>query len=218
MVTSKSAEVGDRILKVTFCFILMEEIWKDVVGYEGLYQVSNLGRVKSIAHKVRCRGGFRTLPTKLMSPQTDKKKNFYYFVRLHKNGVAKSYFVHRLVAVAFIDNPNNLPQINHKDGNKRNNNVNNIEWCTASENSHHAFTTGLSTPTISHYRGVQAFRFSDNSFVGEYKSQHEAAKILGLNVAHICSNLHGRCEHIKGYYFKYNGIEKKQKRIYKHDT
>lgn len=192
----------------------MEEIWKDVVGYEGYYQVSNLGRVKSISHRVRCRGGFRTLPTKLMSPQTNNKKNFYYFVRLHKNGVAKPYFVHRLVAAAFIDNPNNLPQVNHKDGNKRNNNVNNLEWCSASENMHHAFNVGLITANITHYRGVKAYRVKDNSFVGEYKSQHEAAKILGLNVAHICSVLHNRCEHTKGYYFRYSGKEKQQDRTY----
>lgn len=193
---------------------MQEEIWKDIAGYEGKYQVSNFGRVKRLSKVVRSRGGFRTLTTKLLSPQTNKKKNFYYFIRLYKNGISKPFFIHRLVANAFIPNPQKLPQVNHKDGDKRNNVVENLEWCTASENVRHAFNNGFATPTISHYRGVKAFRLIDNSFVGEFKSQHEAAKVLKLNVAHICSVLHKRCEHTGGYYFEYNGREKCQNRTY----
>lgn len=192
----------------------MEEIWKDVVGYEGLYQVSNLGKVKSYSRVVRCKGGFRTQPSKFLSPQTNKKKNFYNFVRLYKNGISKPFFVHRLVANAFIPNPQNLPQVNHKDGDKRNNIVKNLEWCSASENMRHAFANGFATPTISHYKGVKAFRLTDNSFVGEFKSQHEAAKVLKLNVAHICSVLQGRYKQTGGYYFEYNNKEKLQNRNY----
>lgn len=192
----------------------MEEIWRDVKGYEGLYQVSNLGKVKSYSRVVRCKGGFRTQPSKILSPQTDKKKKFYNFVRLYKNGISKLFFVHRLVAIAFIQNTKNLPQVNHKDGNKLNNNAENLEWCTASENLKHAFVIGLSTPVTSHYRGVKAFRLSDGFFVGEYKSQHEAANILGLNVSHVCSVLKGRSKQTGGYYFEYNGKDKCQNRIY----
>ncbi len=197
---------------------MQEEIWKDIPGYEGLYQVSNIGCVKSYSKVVRSRGGFRTIPQKLLTPQTNKKKYFYYFVRLYKNGIVKPFFVHRLVALAFIPNPQNLPQVNHKDGNKYNNKVENLEWCTASENMRHAFVSGLKYPKITHYRGVKAFRLSDNSFVGEFNSQHEAAKKLGLNVAHICSVLHGRCKHTCGYYFKYSGKDKQQNRIYNYGT
>lgn len=193
----------------------MKEIWKDVVGYEGLYQVSSMGKVKSCAHIVNCRGNsFRTQPAKLLSQQTNKKKNFYYFVRLYKNGRPKPFFVHRLVADAFIPNNNNLTQVNHKDGNKKNNNVSNLEWCTPSENSKHAFKIGLNIPTISHYRGVRVYRLKDKSFVGEYQSQHEAAKALKLNAGHICSVLRGRAKHTSGYYFEYSGKEKLQNRTY----
>ena len=192
----------------------MEEIWKDVVGYKGLYQVSNLGKVKSYSRVVRCKGGFRTQPSKVLSPQTDKRKNFYNFVRLYKNGISKPFFVHRLVANAFIPNPQNIPQVNHKDGNKLNNNVDNLEWCSTRENCLHAFRLGLNTPQITHYRGVKAFRCDNNSFVGEFDSIHSAAKKLGLNVAHVCSVLHGRYKHTGGYYFEYNNKEKLQNRNY----
>lgn len=192
----------------------MDEIWNDVVGYEGLYQVSNLGRVKSCAHIVSCKNGTRTQPSKILTPQTDKKKNFYFFVRLYKKGKFKLFFVHRLVATAFIANPNNYPQVNHINGNKRDNVVVNLEWCTAAQNVKHAFNTGLNTTRITHYRGVEAFLLKDNSFVGEYNSLHEAAKKLNLNIGHICSVLHGRVSQTCGYYFKYSKKEKLQNRIY----
>lgn len=190
----------------------MKEIWKDVAGYEGLYQVSNLGNVRSLSHVVRCKNsGFRVQPGKNLKCCFDGN---YMHVTLFNHGVRDIQLVHRLVALAFINNPNNLPQVNHKDGNKLNNNKNNLEWCTPSANNKHAFRMGLNTPQITHYRGVLAFRANDGSFVGEYKSQHEAAKTLGLSVCGICSVLHNRCKTIHGYYFKYSNKEKIQNRTY----
>ena len=100
---------------------MKKEIWKDIKGYEGLYQVSNLGRVKSLPRKNHPKEEFRNL-----SP--DSKG--YLRVNLFKNNKGKTHKVHRLVAEAFIPNPNNYPQVNHKDENKANNNVDNLEWCT----------------------------------------------------------------------------------------
>lgn len=189
-----------------------QEIWKDIKGYESLYQVSNLGRVRSKEHLVPSSyGSTRMSPSKIRTNCFDGN---YYHVILFKNGKRKVCLVHRLVAESFIPNQYNLPQVNHKDGNKLNNNVDNLEWCTAQENQLHAFAIGLKTPNITHYRGVLVFRLSDGSFVGEYKSQHEAARELGLNVAHVCSVLKGRVKHTRGYYFKYNGKEKCQNRTY----
>ena len=100
---------------------MKKEIWKPVVGYEGLYMVSNWGRVKSIKF-----GKERILKQNI--------RRGYYYVGLSKNGIVKNYYVHRLVATYFVDNPNNKEQVNHKDGVKTNNVYTNLEWVTQEEN------------------------------------------------------------------------------------
>ena len=109
----------------------MQELFKDIKGYEGLYQISNLGDVKTI---------YKYRPSRNLKPVIRKG---YYTVTLCKDGNIKIHSVHRLLAEAFIDNPDNLPVINHKDGNRLNNSINNLEWCTQKENIRHAFKTGL---------------------------------------------------------------------------
>ena len=105
------------------------ENWKDIPNYEGLYKISDLGNVKS------------TYSNKILKPSADK----YGYVRFSatKNKKQKTLRIHRLVAELFIQNPNNLPQVNHKDGNKENNCKTNLEWCTDSENKLHAYVNGL---------------------------------------------------------------------------
>lgn len=98
----------------------MDEVWKDIEGYEGLYQVSNTGQVKSLNYN-------QTGEIKVLKQGNAKG---YKRVGLFKNGKTKQYSVHRLVALAFISNPDDLPMVNHKDEDKTNNNVNNLEWCT----------------------------------------------------------------------------------------
>ncbi len=115
----------------------MEEIWKDIHGYEGLYQVSNLGNVRSLHYRAKSKG------SKIQNLKQQINKGGYLKVTLLKNGKAKNFFVHRLVACEFIPNPNNKPQINHLDGNKSNNTINNLEWATNSENQTHAILSGL---------------------------------------------------------------------------
>ena len=111
----------------------MTEIWKDVVGYEGLYQVSSLGRVKSLPRFGTVGGimcGF-------------VRPDGYRHITLHKNNNAKSYLVHRIVATSFIENHNNLPEVNHINGNKLDNCVENLEWCSRKDNLYHAFSHSL---------------------------------------------------------------------------
>lgn len=116
----------------------MTEIWKDVVGYEGLYQVSNLGQVRTVG-RTDCRGHY--YKSKLLSTEIMKKG--YPRVSLCSYGKIVKRMIHRLVAETFIPNPNNLPEVNHKDGDKSNNSVLNLEWSNCFDNIHHAFNTGL---------------------------------------------------------------------------
>ena len=101
---------------------VMQEVWQPVRGYEGLYEVSDAGHVKGL------RGPLKPLLS----------DNRYEKVDLHNRGTRKRFYIHRLVATHFIPNPNQCPQVNHKDGNKTNNVVSNLEWCSASENGVHA--------------------------------------------------------------------------------
>lgn len=126
----KIAEIEKVSVQKNFSFEdLPGEIWRDVVGYEGKYKVSNKGRVKTFQRKI----------IRILIPKNEE----YFSVDLSKFGKQKIILVHRLVAKAFIPNPENKPFVNHKDGNKLNNCVENLEWSTVAENTQHAYDTGL---------------------------------------------------------------------------
>lgn len=116
----------------------MEEVWKDIPGFEGLYQISNLGRVRSLDRYDRL-GRFHAGQIR------SAKDNGcgYLTLPLKRNGVQTMVLVHRMVAMAFVPNPNGYNNVNHKDGNKQNNRADNLEWCTQSQNIKHAVDTGL---------------------------------------------------------------------------
>lgn len=122
----------------------MEEVWKDIEGFQGCYQVSNLGMVKGLNRYVPCgkNGGVRLQKGCILS--TSENEKGYLRVRISRSRKEKyTFLVHRLVAKAFIENQNNYPQVNHIDGNKKNNNVSNLEWCNNSYNQIHAYAHGL---------------------------------------------------------------------------
>lgn len=127
----------------------MIEIFVDIKGYEGLYQISNFGRVKSLARNVRTgRGGIgiRSIKEKILTPA--KKENDYFFVSIGKNNVHKCHYIHRLVAQHFIPNPENKPEVNHTKSNKSDNRYFRLEWSTKSENLLHSFKHGTHKPLI----------------------------------------------------------------------
>lgn len=147
-----------------------KEVWRPVKGFEGRYEVSNLGRVKTIPHYVNHTNGKRLVKERLRPLQ--KHNQGYLSVGLS----SLSRLVHRLVAQAFIANPKKLKFVNHKDGNKHNNCVENLEWCTRQENENHAFSTGLKNSTGSN----NAMSKLDEKKVYEikYKSHGKSTKFL----------------------------------------
>ena len=130
----------------------MEEIWRDIKGYEGLYQVSSLGSIKNIE---------KNIYSKLY------KQIGYLGVDLTKNKIKKRHLVHRLVAKAFIPNVENKAQVNHINGLKDDNRVGNLEWCTARENNIHAIKTGLKVPTGNEGKAKRKIRCLDTGEVFE---------------------------------------------------
>lgn len=116
-------------------------MWKSIKNYEGLYEINRSGDVKSVARKVKYKNSFRHIKGHLLKQHIGVKG--YSYVPLAKDAKSKLYKVARLVALNFIPNPENKPQVNHKDGNKLNNNVDNLEWVTNKENNNHGWQTGL---------------------------------------------------------------------------
>ena len=142
----------------------MEEEWRPIKGYEGLYEVSNMGRVKSL-HRHQS-----------AILKQGMGHSGYMGVSLYKNGTRNRTLVHRLVATAFIQNPYNYEIVNHKDGNKNNNIVDNLEWCTSSYNTKHAYRIGLMNVDAQKKSVILYKRY------GEYESITEAAEDLGVPI------------------------------------
>lgn len=157
-----------------------QEVWKQVVGYEGYYEVSDHGRVRSVDRTVKCRGiGMRSLESKMRPAQ--KRANGYLFVSLCKNGTHKMLSIHRLVAEAFIPNPDNLPYVNHKDETKTNNNVDNLEWCTASYNA----TYGTSKLRASDKRAKPVAIIMYGREIARFRCARDAEHLTGINHCNI---------------------------------
>ena len=186
----------------------MEEIWKDVVGYEGLYEVSNFGNVRSLfRYKKQLRW--------------DVAHNRYATVQLFKNKIGKRLLVHRLVAEVFLPNPGNLPVVNHKDENKLNNNVDNLEWCTQGYNlsynnghkkradSKRWFYDELSVKFKENNPAIKlpVIQMSlDGEFIKEWPSAKDATTELGYESNHICECCKNKRKTSNGFRWKYKEV------------
>lgn len=173
----------------------MKEIWKDIEEYKGLYQVSNLGRVKRILF--RNNNVVKEKETILKENVTIRNRTL---VHLYKNDIRKAKSVHRLVATAFLDNKENYPEVNHIDGNPRNNNVENLEWCSKSYNARHAYINNLSKLKNYNEKAMKPIIRSDGKI---YRNSYDASKDLKVSVCSIRDVLKGRIKTCKGYKFNY---------------
>jgi len=171
----------------------IKEVWSDIDGYEGLYQISNYGRVKSLKRKTyrENRYGHTFLNHNEKILKNNTRKDGYVNTTLYKDGKAKSYAIHRLVAQHFVINPNNYKEINHKDENKTNNFAGNLEWCTRTYNNRYSKS-----------KKVNQYDLKGN-YIKTWDSIKEAAEannaILG-NISNCCKE---KAKKTAGYIWRY---------------
>lgn len=173
----------------------MEELFKDVANYEGIYQVSNFGNVKTLQRNIYNKLGklHYIQPEKLLKPSVFK--NGYKYISMHKNKKIKVKTIHSLVAEAFIENTYNKRTVNHIDGNKLNNHFTNLEWATDKENLEHNFVIGIS-------KRYSLIAYNNNTYL-EFSKVSDACK-LGFSQKSI-SNSVIKNKKYKGFYWKYKG-------------
>ena len=183
---------------------MTETIWKPIEGYEGLYRVSNLGQVRSLPRTKQSRCDRYGIPTycttkdKILSPKVDK--DGYLSVTLTDYvGNRRCFRIHRLVATAFLPNPNHYEVVHHKDENVTNNRVDNLAWVTPRENLFASDVFGklskiFSTPIVC--------KTTAGELVGEYESVTQASAHLGIDKRHISAVLNGKRNHTRGYVFE----------------
>jgi hypothetical protein len=169
----------------------MKEEWRAVPGYEGLYELSNMGWVRSLDRIVRASGvSKRRAFGHVLNPYTNKLR--YQYVALSKDGKSKTLSLHRLVANVFVPNPNNYSIINHKDENPSNNRADNLEWCTQMYNVHYG--TGMERGDAKSNHGRMAVDKLDlnGNYICSYRSISEAAEAVGVRKQSICACLKGK--------------------------
>lgn len=175
------------------------EIWKDIREYEGVYQVSNFGKVKRLAYEIKnpspkANGSILKFKEHLLTPR--KVTHGYLSVILYKKGKPKNYKIHRLVAEAFIPNPDRLSEVNHKDENKMNNHIDNLEWVTHKENANYG--TRPSRIGNKHSKIVKCI---ETDII--YPSLAKAAEQTGIDSRRISDVCTGKMTMAGGYHWEY---------------
>lgn len=177
----------------------MEEIWKDIPFFEGYYQASNCGRIRSIDRCIMRNNGYPLNLKGHILPQY-KKKNGRMYVNLSKNGVQYSKTVHRLVLSAFVENVNDYNHINHKDENPENNYLSNLEWCT--EKYNHNYGSRNSRHAASLQKKINMFT-NDGVFIRQYNSIKEASINLQIDASKISKICKHKWKYKTEYIFEY---------------
>lgn len=166
------------------------ELWKDIKGYEGYYQVSNLGNVRSVDRTVKRKGNGTSFSKGQIIKLQINKRTGYCKVNLCKEGKSKTYEVHRLVAVEFLENSDNLPVVNHLNGVKTDNFVENLEWCTYKQNTQHAHDIGLVSPKVS----IDDVRWIKENYIArdEFYGAESLSVMFNVSKGHIGNILCGQ--------------------------
>ena len=183
----------------------MEEIWKDIKGYEGMYQVSNFGRVKSLARYISYGGMPRNKNPRILRQSPDGKGYMMAWLYDENGRVTKK--VHRLVAEAFIPNPEGKPQIDHINADKKDNRVENLRWCTGKENFSNPITykknAESKTGSLNHHsRRVKQYAL-DGSFIKEWECINDACRALCIGHSHISQCCNGKRSKAYGFIWRY---------------
>ena len=164
----------------------MEEIWRDIPNYEGLYQASTMGRIKRLESKVWNRFDYITKKEHILKPRYTRKGYIEY--ALYKNGERKDFKGHWLILSTYIENKDNKPQINHINGKKDDNRLENLEYCTNAENQKHAYNIGLKTGLLG-TKNPKSKRINQYSLTGEFIKQwdcaNDAKRFFNIMNAHI---------------------------------
>lgn len=178
-----------------------QEIWKPIEGYEGLYEVSNFGRVRSLDRYVRNNDAYnRKICGKIMKPHMNE--NGYMIVSLRNGGERhKKYRVHRLVALAFLPNPNNYTDVNHKDEVKHHNNLDNLEWCNRSYNS--LYGTAQERLSKHKYHPVEMRDVNNGRIIRKFESIKQASQDMNIKRSHISRVCRGERKTAGGYIWRY---------------
>lgn len=176
------------------------EVWKDIKGYEGRYQVSDMGRVKSLERIITKKNGRKqTIRERILNPITDR--GGYLRVNLcDGSGKGKNHFVHRLVCEAFHENPKNKPSVNHIDENKANNEASNLEWCTIAENLNHGTRNERIAKPLSKPVGQYTI---DGNLIKVWQSTIEVERQFGFSHGFIGDTARGKYKTAYGYVWKY---------------
>ena len=193
-----------------------EEIWKSATGYEMSYEVSNFGNVRSVDRFVNNKNGIPNSIRKGRRLKPFKTSTGYLRLALKINGRGENHFVHRLVAEAFVPNPNNYPCINHKDENPANNRADNLEWCSHKYNNDYG---GRKSKVFKSretnqkgFKGVRQYSL-DGQFLHEYASAYHAARALKMCVPNIgkCCRMNSSKYHAHGFLWRFSEYENADK-------
>ena len=185
----------------------MNEIWKDIAGYEGYYQISDKGRIKSLERRVNDNGGMFLLKSKILKPVMNDQG--YLRIGLRKDGKRKHKRVSRLVAEAFIPNPENKPQINHKNGDRTDNNVSNLEWVSVSDNIKHSYRvlkrkrSMLGKIGINNPNSKPVAQIMNGKIIATFPAAKEAERITGISQGNISRCANKKIKTAGGFQWKY---------------